>query len=107
MQLNGKIPLSRDLLSILLNKGTKIITGGERSTILKVNEQICILENQQCNESTTSQLISYFEFDDELIGALIMTSKIKCCNTLYCFICKRLVAYFLCAIRTPRSSGTP
>ncbi len=40
-----EIPLSRDLLSILLNKGTKIITGGERSTILKGNEQICILEN--------------------------------------------------------------
>lgn len=40
-----EIPLSRDLLSILLNKGTKIITGRERSTILKGNEQICILEN--------------------------------------------------------------
>ena len=30
----------------------------------------------------------------------ISYNKIKCCNALYCFICKRLVAYFLCAIRT-------
>lgn len=89
-----KTPLSRDFLSTLLNKGTKIITGGEHSTILKGNEQICILENQQSNESTTSQLISYFEFDDELIGALIMTSKTKNFGNSNIEFCENII-YFL------------
>lgn len=66
--------LSRELLSILLDKGSKMITSLDESVILNGNEQINIFDDPLYQIKSTSQIISFIEFDDELIGALITTT---------------------------------
>ena len=66
--------LSRELLSVLLDKGSKMVTSVEESIILNGDKQVRIFEDQLCNAESNSQIISYIVFDDELIGALITTT---------------------------------
>lgn len=69
-----ELALSRELLSVLLDKGSKMVTSLEKSIILDGDKQVRIFEDQLCNAESNSQIISYIVFDDELIGALITTT---------------------------------